>query len=79
MDKIRSKLADCFLLVFPKLDRGQVEGASVDTLKEWDSVAQVNLLTVIGEEFGIEIDYEEFEGASSFDALAQRLSQLAQV
>lgn len=79
MEKIRAKLVECFLLVFPKLDRSQVERASVDNVKEWDSVAQVNLLTVIGEEFGIEIDYEEFEGANSFDALAERLAQLAQV
>ncbi len=78
-NKIRAKLTECFLLVFPKLDRSRVESASVDNLKQWDSVAQVNLLTVIGEEFGIDIDYEEFEGANSFDALAQRLSQLAQV
>jgi acyl carrier protein len=79
MDNIREKLTGCFLLVFPQLDRSRVESTSVDNVKQWDSVAQVNLLTVIGEEFGLEIDYEEFEGATSFGALAARLSQLTQV
>jgi acyl carrier protein len=79
MDNLREKLMGCFLLVFPQLERSRVETASVDNVKQWDSVAQVNLLTVIGEEFGLEIDYEEFEGATSFEALAARLSELAQV
>lgn len=79
MDNIRPKLIDCFLAVFPKLDRAAVETASVDNVKEWDSLAQVNLLTVIGEEFGIEIDYEEFEGATSFELLAERLARLTHV
>lgn len=79
MDNIREKLTGCFLLVFPQLDRSRVESASVDSVKQWDSVAQVNLLTVIGEEFGLEIDYEEFEGATSFEALAARLAQLTHV
>jgi acyl carrier protein len=79
MDNIREKLTACFLLVFPKLDRSRIESASVENVEQWDSVAQVNLLAVIGEEFGIDIDYEEFEGATSFEALAARVSQLAHV
>ena len=79
MDNVRERLIGCFLLVFPQLDRSRVENASVDNVQQWDSVAQVNLLTLIGEEFGLEIDYEEFEGATSFEALAARLSELIQV
>jgi len=43
-------------------------------MADWDSVAQVTLLTVIGEEFGIEIDFEEFEGATSFEEIANRIA-----
>ncbi len=43
-----------------------------------DSVAQVTLLTLIGEEFGMDIDFLEFEGATSFEALAERLSSQVQ-
>jgi acyl carrier protein len=76
MDELREKLANCFLLVFPNLDRNKISSASVDTVREWDSIAQVNLLSIIGEEFGMEIDFEEFEGATSFEGFAQRLHQI---
>jgi acyl carrier protein len=43
---------------------------------EWDSLAQVTLLTLIGEEFEIYIDFEEFEDATSFTALVDRISRV---
>jgi acyl carrier protein len=73
MDDIRIKLARCFALAFPKLDRSQYATATAQNVSEWDSIAQLTLLTLIGEEFGREMDFEEFEGATSFEALAQAL------
>ena len=75
-DSIREKLVRCFVLVFPKLSEQQIPTASAGQMADWDSLAQVNLLSVIGEEFGIEIDFEEFEGATSFEKLLDRLRQL---
>ena len=74
MDNTRTRLERCFALTFPRLDPSQCATASADTMADWDSVAQITLLTVIGEEFGIEIDFEEFEGATSFEEFARRLS-----
>jgi acyl carrier protein len=76
MDTTRTKLERCFSLTFPKLDPGQYPAATAETMADWDSVAQVTLLTVIGEEFGIDIDFEEFEGATSFQELESRLDQV---
>ena len=73
-DTTRTRLERCFALTFPRLDPNQYATASAETMADWDSVAQVTLLTVIGEEFGIEVDFEEFEGATSFEELARRLS-----
>jgi acyl carrier protein len=73
MDDIREKLTRCFALTFPKLDPALYPTASPQSVSEWDSIAQVTLLTLIGEEFGREIDFEEFEGATSFEALAHAL------
>jgi acyl carrier protein len=73
MDDTREKLGRCFKLAFPKLDPSQYATASAQNLSEWDSIAQVTLLTLIGEEFGREMDFEEFEGATSFEALARAL------
>jgi len=73
MDDVAARLTQCFLAVFPGLDPVQVSSASVDTVKKWDSVAHVTLLSVIGEEFGLEVDFEQFEGANSFQAILDRL------
>jgi acyl carrier protein len=73
MDDIRDKLARCFALAFPKLDPNQYATATAQNVSEWDSIAQLTLLTLIGEEFGRDMDFEEFEGATSFEALAQAL------
>jgi acyl carrier protein len=73
MDNVRDKLERCFALAFPKLDPRRYATASAQNVSEWDSIAQVTLLTLIGEEFGREIDFEEFEGATSFETLAQVL------
>ena len=76
MDKIKEKLVRCFSSAFPKMDPSQYATASAENTSEWDSVAQVTLLTLIGEEFGMEIDFLEFEGATSFEALANRISEV---
>ena len=43
----------------------------------WDSLAHITLLTVINEEFGVDVDFEEFEGATSFAAILERVERLA--
>ena len=73
MDDIREKLTHCFALAFPKLDPSKYATATAQNVTEWDSIAQLTLLTLIGEEFGREMDFEEFEGATSFEALEQAL------
>jgi acyl carrier protein len=75
MDNVRDKLGRCFALAFPKLDPGKYATASAENVMEWDSVAQLTLLTVIGEEFEREIDFDEFDGATSFEALARVLEE----
>jgi len=74
IDNTRTRLERCFALTFPRLDPSQYATASAESMADWDSVAQVTLLTVIGEEFGIEIDFEEFEGATSFEEIANRIA-----
>jgi acyl carrier protein len=73
MDIVREKLSRCFALVFPQLDTSQYAAATAKNTSEWDSLAHVTLLTLIGEEFGMDIDFEDFEGATSFEALEQAL------
>jgi acyl carrier protein len=69
MDDISSRLTQCFLTVFPDIDSRRIPGATSDTIKDWDSVAHISLLTVIDEEFGIETDMEGAGNLTSWQAL----------
>ena len=75
MDETASKLEQCFQIAFPNLDPAAISSASVDSVPQWDSVAQITLLNLIGEEFAIDIDFEEFEGANSFSEMLARLRE----
>jgi acyl carrier protein len=77
MDEFSTRLATCFCTTFPTLTLDRVPSASIDTVAEWDSMAQINLLTVIGEEFNLDIDFEQFDGATSFPLLLERLRSIA--
>jgi acyl carrier protein len=76
MDNLTAKLTKCFAAVFPNLSSERIPAASAENVSEWDSIAQVNLLSIISEEFNIEIDFEEFEGATSFGQMLERVRQL---
>lgn len=67
------RLVSCFERVFPNLDRSAIPTATPGSVAEWDSIAQVTLMSLVGEEFGIEIDFEEFEDARSFGAVLELL------
>jgi len=69
------KLESCFAQVFPNLERGQIPSATSEGVKEWDSIAQVTLLSLIGETFDLELDFEEFEGATSFASILELIRQ----
>jgi acyl carrier protein len=68
-----AKLEKCFLRVFPDLNVSTVQEAKAEVVSGWDSLAHVTLLSLIGEEFGISVDFETFEGALSFDAILARI------
>ncbi len=79
MSNIPSRVAACFLSVFPELAEGDVARASQASLAQWDSVAHVTLLSAIAEEFQIELDEESFESLISYplivDFVEERVGQ----
>ena len=70
-DEIAQRLARCFRQVFPELNSDQIHLAAQENIAGWDSIAHVTLLGLIGEEFGIEIDFEQFTEATSFAAIVE--------
>jgi len=64
MDSTAARLGKCFARVFPDLKEEQALQASAAGLAQWDSLATLNLLALIEEEFGISIDLDELEAPS---------------
>jgi acyl carrier protein len=64
MDSTNARLRKCFGTVFPDLNEEQTLQASAAALAEWDSLATLNLLALIEEEFGVSIDLDELEAPS---------------
>lgn len=74
MADIRERLIRCFEGAFPDLSHEAIVGASVDTVKSWNSLSNFLLLTVIEEEFGMQIPPDDLDGLRSFDAVEAYLS-----
>jgi len=79
MDDARSKekLIKCFSAVFPDMNPADIESANTENTSGWDSIAQVTLLTLVSEEFGIDVDFEKFEGAISFSGFLTLIRETA--
>ena len=65
----RARLMQCFAAVFPTLAAGEISEASPEAVPAWDSIANVTLLVVVEQEFGITVEPEDIEHLGSFAAL----------
>jgi acyl carrier protein len=75
MDEMHARLSRCFLAVFPDLTEREVADASPSSVTSWDSVATLNLLTVIEEEFNLEIDFVDIMKSLSFSEIGGYLER----
>jgi acyl carrier protein len=73
MVDLNARLDKCFAAVFPDLTLQNFEAATPESVKGWDSIATITLLTVIGEEFNIEIDLADFPEDISYQGIAKHL------
>ena len=73
MDDVRARLEQCFLAVFPDLTPAELPDASPATVEAWDSLANATLVSVIEEEFGVELPMEELAELASFSLLLDHL------
>ena len=68
------RLVECFAQVFPGLKRDDIPAATQSNLATWDSIAQITMLSLIGEAFALDLDFEDFEHADSFAAVLEVVS-----
>jgi acyl carrier protein len=76
MDETGSRLSKCFLAIFPALQPAEIRQASAESVPDWDSLAHVTLIAVISEEFGVELDLEDFQHRTSFESIHSYVSTL---
>lgn len=72
-----AQLTQCFIAVFPSLTAETAPAASMDTMPDWDSVAGINLLTVIEEELGVRVIPEDFVLLTNYSQIHEYLGGLA--
>ena len=72
-DVLKARLAQCFCATFPNLKADEAETADMDSVEAWDSLASVNLLVAVEEEFGLTIPPDEYDHLSSFSGFYEVL------
>jgi acyl carrier protein len=73
MSERDDQLVRCFESVFPTLSEGEIRSSNVATLFDLDSLAGVTLVTLIDQEFGMNIDLPDLLELGSFEAISQFL------
>ena len=69
MNNLEHRLVRCFSSVFPELNEDQIRNASVDSVADWHSLASVTLISVVQEEFGVQVGLTELPNLVSFSAV----------
>jgi acyl carrier protein len=72
--EIEKRLVTTFEAVFPDMSPEQIRAAEQPNVEAWDSIAAINLITVVEEQFEVELDFEELSRQTSFQALADYLA-----
>lgn len=76
LDDRKDHLMRCFESAFPSATRDEIMNAKTfDAIPGWDSLRMVNLLAVLDDEFGVQIDLQEFLELERFDTVKRYLLQ----
>jgi acyl carrier protein len=74
MKDLSERLSKCFKVVFPELDESQIESADMTNTGRWDSINHIMLITVVSEEFGVELDLEDLDHLASFKGMLESVA-----
>ncbi|HEY1792330.1 MAG TPA: acyl carrier protein [Opitutaceae bacterium] len=77
MNTLQGRLEDCFALALPGVHREQARSASMETVAAWDSLATINILALVEEEFRIKVPDEDLVNFKSFGLIAAYLGKRA--
>jgi acyl carrier protein len=71
----RSRLTHCFSVVFPDLTESEIPRSSVASVAAWDSLASINLYSLLEEEFSIEVSMDDLDRLLSFELILEYLEE----
>ena len=69
LQNLELRLVRCFSSVFPDLNEEQIRNASIESVPEWHSLASVTLISVVQEEFGVQVSLTDLPSLASFSAV----------
>jgi acyl carrier protein len=69
LQNLEHRLVRCFSSVFPELDEEQIRNASIESVPGWHSLASVTLISVVQEEFGVQVSLADLPSLVSFVAV----------
>ena len=75
MNEDDDRLLRCFVAAFPSATGDEIRNAKFDVMTGWDSLRAVTLLSILDEEFGVQIDLPELLELETFDSVKRYLSQ----
>lgn len=70
-----NRLMHCFTSVFPGATPDEIKTLQFETIPGWDSLRGVTLLSVLDEEFGVQMDLTEFLELETFGGIQNYLWQ----
>ena len=70
-DRVRAIMADVLMVDVSEIR----DTTSMDNLEQWDSLAQIDLIAALEEEFGVTFEVEEFQLMTSFVEIIEALSR----
>jgi acyl carrier protein len=74
MSNVEARLVSAFRLVFEQLSDEQIKCASQVRLESWDSLAGIALLSIVEEEFNVEVDYSRLAELNTFSSILSYLT-----
>lgn len=75
MDDVRPRIEMIFARLFPGLDGDDILGASIYSVRDWDSIATLSLIVEAEDEFGISIGFDAAEDIETFGDLCRTVVQ----
>lgn len=70
-ERVKAIMADIFMIDPSEIRRG----TSMENLPQWDSLAQIDLIAALEEEFGVTFEVEDFERMTEFSLVVESLAE----